>query len=118
MSGSWKTAFFRSSGDRSDHVRATSVRTAPKGSAADQTLRQQVDELLAAARRGDVNDACARLLLAAERELFSRAIELADGNQARAARWAGVSRLTMREKLRHFGLHPHQDGGADSERAE
>jgi DNA-binding protein Fis len=46
---------------------------------------------------------------AAEKELFSRAIELARGNQARAARWVGVSRLTMREKLIQFGLHPGQD---------
>jgi len=40
-----------------------------------------------------------------ERELFSRAIELAQGNQAKAARWLGVTRTTMRDKLRHFGLH-------------
>jgi len=41
-----------------------------------------------------------------ERELFTRAIQLAEGNQARAARWLGVTRTTMREKLIHFGLHP------------
>jgi two-component system nitrogen regulation response regulator GlnG len=80
-----------------------------------QTLRDQVEELLAAAQRGEVSDACARLLLSAEKELFSRAIELAHGNQARAARWAGVSRLTMREKLRQFGLHPHQETNHQAE---
>ena len=38
-------------------------------------------------------------------------IELAHGNQAKAARWLGVSRLTMREKLIQFGIHPaRQDG--------
>jgi DNA-binding NtrC family response regulator len=89
-----------------DHVRAAAMRTVAKVNAGEQSLRQQVDELLAAAQRGELSDACARLLLAAEKELYSRAIELAQGNQARAARWAGVSRLTMREKLRHFGLHP------------
>ncbi len=98
-----------------DHVRAASLRTAARSGNAEQTLREQVDELLAGAQRGEVSDACARLILAAERELFSRAIELAHGNQARAARWAGVSRLTMREKLRHFGLHPQQDGAAQDE---
>ena len=41
-----------------------------------------------------------------ERELFARAIQLAQGNQAKAARWLGVTRTTMREKLIHFGLHP------------
>jgi DNA-binding protein Fis len=40
-----------------------------------------------------------------ERELFARAIAMANGNQAKAARWLGVSRTTMREKLVHFGLH-------------
>ena len=43
-----------------------------------------------------------------ERELFTQAIQLADGNQAKAARWLGITRLTMREKLLHFGLHPEQ----------
>jgi DNA-binding protein Fis len=41
-----------------------------------------------------------------ERELLARAIQLAQGNQAKAARWLGVTRTTMREKLIHFGLHP------------
>jgi DNA-binding protein Fis len=31
---------------------------------------------------------------------------LADGNQAKAARWLGLSRLTVREKLTRFGLRP------------
>jgi DNA-binding protein Fis len=42
----------------------------------------------------------------ADREMFTQAIKLAQGNQARAARWLGVSRLTMREKLAHFGIRP------------
>ena len=37
---------------------------------------------------------------------MTRAIQLAEGNQARAARWLGVTRTTMREKLIRFGLHP------------
>ncbi len=39
-----------------------------------------------------------------ERELYTRAIQLAAGNQAQAARWLGVTRTTMREKLIRFGL--------------
>jgi nitrogen regulation protein NR(I) len=93
-----------------DHVRAALARGISRTEGGVQSLREQAEELLAAAQRGEVHDACARLLLSAEKELFSRAIELAHGNQARAARWAGVSRLTMREKLRQFGLHPHPDG--------
>jgi DNA-binding protein Fis len=45
----------------------------------------------------------------AERELFARAIKLANSNQARAARWLGISRITMKAKLVQFGLHPAQD---------
>jgi DNA-binding protein Fis len=44
-----------------------------------------------------------------EPELFSQAIQLAQGNQAKAARWLGVTRLKMREKLIEFGLHSVRD---------
>lgn len=91
-----------------EHVRGT-VGKAKSVAGPSQSLRQYADELLAAAQRGEVSDAHARLLDAAEREIFGRAIELSHGNQARAARWLGVSRLTMREKLMQFGLHPGQE---------
>ena len=45
---------------------------------------------------------------ALERELFTQAIKLAHGNQTKAARWLGVSRITMREKLAQFGLNPRE----------
>jgi DNA-binding NtrC family response regulator len=70
---------------------------------------EHVDELLAAARRGEIADVHARVLESAEREVFARAINLAQGNQARAARWLGISRITMKAKLLQFGLHPRQD---------
>jgi DNA-binding NtrC family response regulator len=92
-----------------DHVRAALARAPLPAQGAHLSLREQVDELLAAAQRGDLDDAHRRLLIAAEREIFGRAIELAHGNQAKAARWLGVSRLTMREKLHQFGLHPAGD---------
>ena len=95
-----------------DHARAALMRTAAPGAAGEQSLGRLVDELLQSAQRGELDDAHARLLQAAEKELFSRAIELANGNQARAARWIGVSRLTMREKLVQFGIHPGQGQGA------
>jgi nitrogen regulation protein NR(I) len=92
-----------------EHVRTALARSAPPVEASRRTLREQVDELLAAAERGELADAHSQLLQAAEREIFSRAIERAHGNQAKAARWVGVSRLTMREKLIQFGLHPGKD---------
>jgi DNA-binding protein Fis len=92
-----------------DHVRAALARTAAPIDAGHLSLREHVDELLAAAQRGEITDTHAQLLTAAEREIFSRAINLAHGNQAKAARWLGVSRLTMREKLHQFGIHPAQE---------
>jgi nitrogen regulation protein NR(I) len=92
-----------------EHARAALVRPAPSAPPREGSLGQLVDELLSKARAGELNDAHAHLIQTAERELFSRAIELAGGNQARAARWVGVSRLTMREKLLQFGIHPAHD---------
>ncbi len=63
-----------------------------------------IGELLASAKRGELSDAHARALGAAERELFTRAIAEAGGNQAKAARWLGVTRVTMKAKLVQFGL--------------
>jgi DNA-binding protein Fis len=48
-----------------------------------------------------------------EPELFAQAIQLARGNQAKAARWLGVGRPRMREKLIQLGLHPSRE---DSEK--
>jgi len=60
--------------------------------------------LLAQAERGEINDAHARLLALAERELITQAIQRAGNNQAKAARWLGLSRLTVRLKLTQLGL--------------
>ena len=92
-----------------DHVHTALSRTSLSAEAVHLSLREQADELLAAAQRGELSDAHGRLLTAAEREIFSRAIELAHGNQAKAARWLGVSRITMKSKLVQFGLHPGRD---------
>jgi len=90
------------------------VLTATDGSispvASTKSIRECVAGLLSDASRGKFSDAHRRLLEIAEREIFSQAIELAQGNQAKAARWLGVSRVTMREKLIEFGMRPgHSD---------
>src|SRR5205085_10229090 len=94
-----------------EHVRAAFVKNNPTPADASRSLANLADELLSAARSGELDDAHARLLQAAEKEIFSRAIALSNGNQAKAARWLGVSRLTMREKLLQFGLHPAREAG-------
>jgi DNA-binding NtrC family response regulator len=96
-----------------EHVRTALNTRTGDGYAAGRPFGDYVDELLAAARRGEVADAHARVIESAERELFARAIRLAQGNQARAARWLGITRITMRAKLLQFGLHPGRD--ADSQ---
>jgi transcriptional regulator with GAF, ATPase, and Fis domain len=92
-----------------DHVRAALNRNSGEAYSAMRPFGEYVDELLAAARREEITDAYARMLETAERELFARAIEQARGNQAKAARWLGISRITMKAKLVQFGLHPGKD---------
>jgi nitrogen regulation protein NR(I) len=92
-----------------DHVRAALSKTGGDVYSAVHPFGEYVDELLAAARREEITDAYARVLETAERELFARAIEQAQGNQAKAARWLGISRITMKAKLVQFGLHPGKD---------
>ena len=92
-----------------NHVRAALNKTGGEAYSALRPFGEYVDELLAAARRGEITDAHARVLETAERELFARAIQQAQGNQAKAARWLGISRITMKAKLVQFGLHPGQE---------
>lgn len=63
-------------------------------------------DLLVRAQSGELEDAHHRILAEAEREILTQAITLAEGNQAKAARWLGLSRFTLREKLKQLGLHP------------
>lgn len=76
----------------------------PSATNASNSLETAIEEWLMAAKDGAEIDVHARAFEAMERVLFSRAIALAQGNQAKAARWLNVSRQTMREKLRAFGL--------------
>jgi DNA-binding NtrC family response regulator len=92
-----------------DHVRTTLNETSGAGYSAARSFGEYIDEVLAAARRDELSDAHARVLETAERELFARAIQQTQGNQAKAARWLGVTRVTMRAKPIQFGLHPSQD---------
>jgi DNA-binding NtrC family response regulator len=92
-----------------DYVKAALAKANPLPVTVEKSLHSYADELLAAAQRGEISDAYGQLHEAAERILIGRAIEMAQGNQAQASRWLGISRLTLREKLIHFGLHPGKD---------
>jgi DNA-binding NtrC family response regulator len=88
------------------HVREAHAHVGRAVALPDQTLKGYFANLVAGAQQGKVTNVHARMMEDMERELFTHAIQLAQGNQAKAARWLGVTRTTMREKLVHFGLHP------------
>ena len=100
-----------------DAVRRTLTTPTPASAATTPTLAGLATHHLAAAQRGELDDAHARLLAEAEREILTQAIALAEGNQSQAARWLGLSRLTLREKLTQLGLHPQQQTGENTKPA-
>jgi DNA-binding NtrC family response regulator len=71
---------------------------------AHSSFNATVEELLRAARRGESQDVHSKVVEAAEFVLYSRVLELSEGNQAKAARWLGVARQTVRDKWQHFSL--------------
>ncbi len=89
-----------------EHIRAALARIVTPAALADKSIQKYVDELIAAAERGELSDARARLQETVERALFSRALAMAHGNQVKASRWLGVSRQTLREKIVQLGLNP------------
>jgi nitrogen regulation protein NR(I) len=92
-----------------EHVQQVLARTRKPTRGPDQTLSAYVAGLLAQVERGEEQNAFAKMVADLEPELYTQAIRLAQGNQAKAARWLGVSRLKMREKLAQLGLHPQRD---------
>ncbi len=96
-----------------DHVREVLRKSRKPPVSGDQTHAAYISDLLARAEQGEVQNALGQMLADLEPELYRQAIRLAQGNQARAARWLGISRLRMREKLRQLGLHPAQEPGSD-----
>jgi nitrogen regulation protein NR(I) len=93
----------------SDHIQQVFSRNNRPVATAQQTHAAYVAELLSRAQRGEVENVYWRMIEDLEPELFSEAIRLAGGNQARAARWLGVTRLKMREKLAELGMRPPRE---------
>ena len=82
----------------------TARRVAPE-----HTIASQIAELLNKAKAGGLENVHATVTDIVERELYAQALQLAGGDQSKAAGWLGVSRPTMREKLLKYGLHPSQE---------
>jgi DNA-binding NtrC family response regulator len=97
-----------------EHVRQVLSKDHKPPAVESQTHAAYVTDLLVRAQRGEAQNAYQRMIADLEPELFTQAIRLARGNQAKAARWLGVSRLRMREKLIQLGLHPsYGDSGEE-----
>jgi DNA-binding NtrC family response regulator len=97
-----------------DAVRQTLAARNAEAAPAGHSFAGFASALQTRAQKGELQDTHARMLAEAECEILTQAITLAEGNQAKATRWLGLSRLTLREKLKQFGLHP-ATAGADSE---
>ena len=95
-----------------DHVQKVVARSLQPETLASRNHAAYISDLLARVQRGEEQNAYAQMIADLEPELYRQAIQLAQGNQARAARWLGVTRLKMREKLTEFGLHPARDDAA------
>ena len=93
----------RRSGKKSSRHRSAAAASNSK------SWRKFVTDTVDAASRGEIEDAMKILQNKMEEEALRHAIELAEGNQAKAARWLGISLPTMREKFRHYALHPKKD---------
>ena len=90
-------------------VRNAFTQTRPPPPAADQTLAAYISELLQRAMYGEIENVQDVFTQATERELFAQALKLAQGNQVKVARWLGISRPTVRDRLTLYGLYPKRD---------
>jgi DNA-binding NtrC family response regulator len=71
----------------------------------DQTFAEYIAQVLERAKKGELENVLEAVTDMANRELYSQAINRAC-DQSQVARWLGVSRPTVLEKLKRFGLHP------------
>ena len=92
-------------------VRRVLIASAESGARSEQSLSVLVKENLGRAQRGEAIEVYAELVGTLERELFAQAMKLASGNQLRAARWLGLSRLTLRHRLQKLGLALDKSSG-------
>ena len=93
--------------DRSDfqHVlsEGSSVNSGPS-SGASESIRDLACEILNRVKIGEIEGAYGEMQTEMERVLFTEALREAGGNLSEVSRLLGVSRLTIREKLRKLGL--------------
>jgi nitrogen regulation protein NR(I) len=96
-----------------DHVKEVLSKAREPIVASQQSHVAYVTALMDQVERGETRSAFAKMLADLEPELYSQAINRAQGNITKAAEWLGVTRLKMREKLKEYGLHPSQEKGEE-----
>lgn len=67
-----------------------------------KNLRELAEIVLNQAEQGEVAGAYREMLRHMEEALFYVALKKSNGNQAQASRWLGITRYTLREKLKHI----------------
>ena len=80
----------------------------------DRPLAAFISELLDKAERGNNESVQTIVVEAVEREMYSQALHMAEGDQTKAAQLLGVSRPTMREKLTRYCLLPTRSRAAET----
>ncbi len=90
--------------DQSRLLQGAPAQTGASSLVAGQPLAVHVSRLLDEAERGEREDVAAALTEWLEREVYGQAIRLAGGQQTKAAKWLGVSRPTIRDKLSRYNL--------------
>jgi DNA-binding NtrC family response regulator len=88
-----------------EHIQQVTAKNRRPADGENRTHAAYITDLLARAQNGEIENVYLRMISDLEPELFKQAIQLAQGNQAKAARWLGVTRLKMREKLIELGWH-------------
>jgi DNA-binding NtrC family response regulator len=96
------------------HIRQALALTSRPPAATGSSLASMVSEVLGQAQRGELENAYAVLLRQLEVEVLVQAMARAEGNQARASRWLGIARITLREKLRLHGLREALDSSTST----
>ncbi len=81
------------------HVKQALTAPSQTGAPAALPHAAYVQQLLDRAVNGELVDVYWRMIRELEIELFTQAMQRAEGNQTKAARWLGITRLKLRERL-------------------
>jgi DNA-binding NtrC family response regulator len=88
------------------HVREACEQLRKPANPSTADREDSLTDLLERAQAGEIDNVRDKVVEQAERKLLARAMEYARGNQAKVARWLGMTRTTIRKKLRHFAPRP------------